>query len=190
MDLIGSQTLAASRASVWQALNDPEVLKACIPGCDSVVRESESTFAVAMTAVVGPVKARFKARLSLSDVVAPERYTLTFDGQGGPAGYSKGQSTVTLSALDATSTRLDYTVNAQIGGKLAQVGQRLIDAAAKKVAEDFFSRFRAQVVPPEPEPAAVMAPAAAPDRPGGAIGWVVAALLAGLALLGYLGRVA
>jgi uncharacterized protein len=192
VELIASQTIQAPPDVVWTALNDPAVLKACIPGADTVEQTSPTEFAVGMTAAVGPVKAKFRARLTLSDVVPPRHYTVTFDGQGGPAGYSKGTAHVELNRIDAQSTLMSYRVKAQIGGKLAQVGQRLIDAAARKVADEFFGRFRAAVeavradpTPPldssESTPATLPRPTVEPRWPF----WVVSGLLATLVLMGW-----
>ena len=141
MELTDQYTLPVDRQTVWNALNDPEVLKSCIAGCESFERISHNTFACAVTASVGPVKARFKAKVVLSEIDAPNGYTLSFDGQGGPAGFGKGTATVKLTDDATGGTLLSYTAHAQVGGKLAQVGSRLIDAAAKKMAGDFFSKF-------------------------------------------------
>jgi carbon monoxide dehydrogenase subunit G len=121
-------------------LNDPDVLRACIPGCESIDRVSDAEYRLAMTARVGPVSAKFSGRLVLADVVAPQSYTLKFEGQGGAAGFANGTARVALAAADG-GTRIDYAVKAQVGGKLAQIGSRLVDGAAAKVADDFFARF-------------------------------------------------
>jgi carbon monoxide dehydrogenase subunit G len=141
MELVGEQMLKPPRARVWQALNDPAVLKRCVPGCDLFEREDENRFKVGMTAVVGPVKARFNGRLMLSDIEAPTSYSLSFEGTGGAAGFGKGNARVTLADAEGGATRLSYTVNAQVGGKLAQVGARLIDGVAGRMADEFFTRF-------------------------------------------------
>jgi carbon monoxide dehydrogenase subunit G len=140
MEMNGSRTVPADIDTTWRALNDPEVLKACIPGCESVERVSDNEYRLTMTARVGPVSARFTGRIVLADLVAPTSYTLSFEGQGGAAGFAKGESRVTLSANDP-GTRIDYQVKSQVGGKLAQIGSRLVDGAAAKVADDFFARF-------------------------------------------------
>ncbi len=127
------------------------MLKACIPGCESIDKTSDTEYAVAMTASVGPVKARFKGKLRLSDLNPPNSYSLAFEGSGGAAGFGKGSAQVSLTP-EAQSTRLRYTANASVGGKLAQVGSRLIDGVAKKMADDFFARFNATVAPPPVEP--------------------------------------
>lgn len=144
MDLTGSFELPAPRNTVWSALNDPAVLKACLAGCESFDAEGENAYRCIVAASIGPVKARFDAKVSLSDIDAPNGYTMRFDGQGGTAGFGRGESRVTLEDIDA-GTRLHYTAKAQIGGKLAQVGSRLIDAAAKKVTDDFFEKFAARL---------------------------------------------
>jgi uncharacterized protein len=148
MDMTDSRIINAPRADVWIALNDPNMLKQCIIGCDSLEETEEDTFVAAMSVKVGPVSAKFKGKLQLEDVRPPDCYTLKFEGQGGPAGFANGSATVTLTDESATSTRLTYTANAMIGGKLAQVGSRLVDAAARKIADDFFSKFDALVAVP------------------------------------------
>jgi carbon monoxide dehydrogenase subunit G len=140
MEMNGSRTVPADIDTTWRALNDPEVLKACIPGCESVDRVSDNEYRLTMTARVGPVSARFTGRIVLADIVAPTSYTLSFEGQGGAAGFAKGEARVTLSANEP-GTRIDYQVKSQVGGKLAQIGSRLVDGAAAKVADDFFARF-------------------------------------------------
>jgi uncharacterized protein len=140
MEMNGSRTVPADIETTWRALNDPEVLKACIAGCESVERVSDHEYRMAMTARVGPVSARFTGRIVMSDIAAPSSYTLSFEGQGGAAGFAKGEARVAL-ADNKPGTRIDYQVKAQVGGKLAQIGSRLIDGAAAKVADDFFARF-------------------------------------------------
>jgi len=140
MEMTGEQLIAASQNMTWQRLNDLEVLKASIPGCESIVAAGENQFDVVLTAKVGPVSAKFKGKLTLSDLDPPHSYNLSFEGQGGVAGFAKGSAGVTL-APDGQSTRLAYAVKANVGGKLAQIGSRLIDGAAKKIAEQFFSTF-------------------------------------------------
>src|ERR1700682_3734077 len=140
MDMSGSRPVPAAIETTWRALNDPEVLKACIAGCESVERASDNEYRLTMTARVGPVSARFTGRIVLADIVAPTSYTLSFEGQGGAAGFAKGEARVTLTANEP-GTRIDYQVKSQIGGKLAQIGSRLVDGAAAKVADDFFARF-------------------------------------------------
>jgi uncharacterized protein len=139
----GNRLVPTDVGTTWQALNDPEVLRACIPGCESIDRVSDTEYRVTMTARVGPVSAKFNGRLLLADIAAPRSYTLRFEGQGGAAGFANGTAKVELSPADG-GTRIDYAVNAQVGGKLAQIGSRLIDGAAAKVANDFFARFVAR----------------------------------------------
>ncbi|AYM96840.1 carbon monoxide dehydrogenase [Acidovorax sp. 1608163] len=146
MEMQASRTLAVSQQQAWDALNDPEVLKLCIPGCDKVEASGENQYAVAMALKIGPVSAKFAGKITLADIVPPESYTIAFDGSGGVAGFGKGQAQVKLVPLPAdaagqSSCELHYTVHATVGGKIAQLGQRLIDGAAKTMAEDFFKRF-------------------------------------------------
>ena len=146
MEMQASRTLAVSQQQAWEALNDPEVLKLCIPGCDKVEPTGENQYAVAMALKIGPVSAKFAGKITLSDIVPPESYNIAFDGSGGVAGFGKGNAQVKLVALPAdaagqASCELHYTVHASVGGKIAQLGQRLIDGAAKSMAEDFFKRF-------------------------------------------------
>ena len=144
MTMTGEVQLPAKREVVWEKLNDPEVLKACIPGCEELTRESDTGFrAVAMTKI-GPVKARFKGHVQLTELDPPNGYRISGEGDGGVAGFAKGGATVNLTDKDG-GTLLTYNVEAQIGGKLAQLGQRLVNGAAKKVADDFFRNFASAV---------------------------------------------
>lgn len=145
MELKGERLLPADKESAWAALTDVELLKTCIPGCESISALDGNRYEVAMTAAIGPVKARFKGTLEMADIVAPDRYTLKFDGSGGAAGFARGQAQVELKAIHTTQTQLAYLANAQVGGKLAQVGSRLIDAAAGATADKFFEAFSAQL---------------------------------------------
>lgn len=140
MEMSGEQLIPASQQHTWNALNDPEVLKACVPGCESIDRLTENQYQVLMVARVGPVSAKFKGKLTLSDIKPPDSYSIAFEGQGGPAGFAKGGAHVTLSPQE-NHTRLAYDVKASVGGKLAQIGSRLVDAAAKKIADEFFKNF-------------------------------------------------
>ena len=151
MEMNGGNRLEASREVVWQALNDPEVLKHCIPGCESLEKTSDTEFAAQVTIKVGPIKAKFNGKVTLSDIVAPDSYRLSGEGQGGVAGFAKAAINVRLEAESETVTVLHYDVKANVGGKLAQVGARLIDATARKLADQFFARFE-QVVAPRSEP--------------------------------------
>jgi len=142
--MTGDQLVPASQADTWAALNDPEMLKACVPGCESIDRTGDTDYVVQMTARVGPVSAKFKGKLHLSNLNPPQSYSISFEGQGGVAGFAKGSADVTL-APEGGGTRLAYKVKANVGGKLAQIGSRLVDAAANKVAGDFFEAFNEKV---------------------------------------------
>lgn len=184
MELQGERLIPVPQDKTWAALNDPQVLKACITGCESLERSGDDGFAAVVAVKVGPVSARFKGNLRMSNVQAPNSYTLVFDGQGGVAGFGKGSADVAL-AGEGESTRLKYAAKAQVGGKIAQVGSRLIDAAAAKLAEDFFKAFETQLAPPLPagvDTGQVPLPA---DTPKGnrALWWGIAAML--VALLWY-----
>ena len=144
MEMKGEQLLPASQQVTWNALNDPEVLKACVPGCEAITPAGENAYEVLMVARVGPVSAKFKGKLTLSDIRPPESYSMAFEGQGGAAGFAKGGAKVTLIA-ENSQTRLVYEAKANVGGKLAQIGSRLVDAAAKKVADEFFKNFNQKV---------------------------------------------
>src|SRR5919109_1324323 len=144
MEMSGEQLVPAPQRTVWEALNDPEMLKASVPGCESIERSADNEYQVQMVARVGPVSAKFKGKLTLSDVKPPDSYSIAFEGQGGAAGFAKGGAHVRL-APEADKTKLSYDVKASVGGKLAQIGSRLVDAAAEKVAERFFRNFNAKV---------------------------------------------
>jgi uncharacterized protein len=148
MEMTGEQVIPVGQQRVWEALNDPEILKACIPGCETIERVNDNEYKVAMTAAVGPVRAKFNGKLLLADLNPPNSYSLTFEGSGGAAGFGKGSAQVALSPVDAAATKLAYSAKAQVGGKLAQVGARLIDGVAKKMADDFFAKFNATIAPP------------------------------------------
>ena len=150
MDMQGSRQLAVTQQQAWDALNDPAVLKTCIPGCDKVQASGENQYAIGMALKIGPVSAKFTGKITLSDINPPASYRLSFEGQGGPAGFGKGSAAVTLTP-DADGCALSYTVNATVGGKIAQLGQRLIDGAAKSMAEDFFKRFDGEMQRQHPE---------------------------------------
>jgi len=163
MEMTGEQLIPVAQGLVWAALNDPAVLKTCIPGCEVIEPSGENEYKVAMTASVGPVKARFNGKLQLLNIKAPDSYSLSFEGSGGAAGFGKGSADVSLAPAEG-GTRLSYTAKAQVGGKLAQVGSRLIDGVAKKMADDFFTRFKASMAVAAPAPA----PAPAAAQAGGA----------------------
>jgi carbon monoxide dehydrogenase subunit G len=140
MQMTGQRLLPVPPQQAWNALNDPQMLKACIPGCESVTETGPNQYEVLMAARIGPVSAKFKGRLVQSDIVEPQSYTLSFDGQGGVAGFGKGKAEVRLEPIPE-GTQLSYTATAQVGGKIAQIGSRLVDAAASKIAEEFFAAF-------------------------------------------------
>ena len=150
----GERRIAAPRQVVWDALNDPAVLKASIPGCDTLDKLSDTQMKATVSIKLGPISAKFAGAVQLTDIDPPNGYTIGGEGQGGVAGFAKGSAKVALTD-DGAGTLLSYNVNAQVGGKLAQLGARLIDATAKQMAEAFFNRFSAQVtamVPPEAGP--------------------------------------
>jgi len=140
MEIVGSQLIPKPQQQTWDAICDPAVLQVCIPGCETMSKTSDSEFEMMMGAKVGPVSAKFKSKITLANVDAPNAYTLIFEGQGGVAGFAKGQADVRL-VPEGDSTRLEYVAKATIGGKLAQVGSRLVDGVAKKIAEQFFTAF-------------------------------------------------
>jgi hypothetical protein len=161
MDMQGSRQLAVTREQAWDALNDPEILKRCITGCEKFELTADNTYAIAVAIRIGPVSARFNGKVTLADIVVPESYALRFDAQGGAAGFGKGESQVLL-VPNEQGVELRYTVKSTVGGKLAQIGQRLIDGVAKSLAEEFFSRFEAELVKRFAPPVAVPAPASEP----------------------------
>ena len=142
MDMKGEYRIPAPRAAVWAALNDVDVLKAAIPGCDSINRLSDTEIEATVTAKIGPVKASFKGLVTLSDIDPPNGYTIRGEGKGGPAGFAKGGAKVRLVDV-GSETILSYKVDASVGGKIAQIGARLIDSTAKKLADEFFAKFSA-----------------------------------------------
>ena len=152
MEMSGEYPIKAPRAMVWAALNDPEILKIAITGCEELVRDGDG-FTASVVVKIGPVKARFGGRITLSDIDPPNGYTITGEGQGGAAGFARGTAKIKLED-DGGGTILKYTAGAQIGGKLAQIGSRLIEGTAKKMADDFFSAFAAAVVTQPDTPAA------------------------------------
>ncbi|MET3376239.1 carbon monoxide dehydrogenase subunit G [Variovorax boronicumulans] len=195
MEMLGNRRLGVTQQQAWDALNDPETLKKCIPGCDKFELTGDNTYSVALAVKIGPVSAKFSGKVMLSDIVAPDGYKLTFEGQGGVAGFAKGSSSVSLKpvagasdaapvvavtdsapateaapvAATSAGCELDYTVQAQVGGKIAQLGQRLIDGAAKSTADDFFKRFEAEMQSrygPPPAPPAEAAAEAPAEKAG------------------------
>jgi carbon monoxide dehydrogenase subunit G len=191
MDMTGEYRIPAPRETVWKALNDPDVLKQCIPGCETLDKKSDTEFAATVTAKVGPVKAKFGGNVKMSDLGPPNGYTISGEGSGGAAGFAKGGAKVKL-AEDGGATVLSYTVNATVGGKLAQIGSRLIDSTAKKMANDFFSKFAevvggsapAAAAPAAETPTPAPAPVAEPGPKKGlpAAVWVIGVIVI-LALL-------
>jgi len=171
MDMTGERRIAAPRQTVWEALNDPAALKASIPGCESLEKTSDTDMKATASVKIGPISARFTGKVQLLDLDPPSSYRIEGEGQGGVAGFAKGGAVVRL-ADDGDGTLLSYEVKAQVGGKIAQLGARLIDATAKQMADAFFTRFAAEVTGPVAAPAAEAgAPAvvAAPAPPPPAV---------------------
>ncbi len=144
MDMQGNRQLAVTQQQAWDALNDPAVLKACIPGCDKFEATGDNQYALGMALKIGPVAAKFSGKIKLDDIRPPDSYTIAFEGQGGPAGFGKGNARVALTP-NVDGCKLAYTVNASVGGKIAQLGQRLVDGTAKSLADEFFKRFDAEM---------------------------------------------
>jgi uncharacterized protein len=168
MEMTSTRIVPASVETVWAALNDPAVLTGCIAGCDAIDPDGENTYRISLAARIGPVAAKFTGRMQLFDVDPPRGYTLSFDGQGGAAGFAKGEARVSLApAGNGAATELSYTVKAQVGGKIAQIGSRLVDGAAQKLADDFFGKFSDAVAAK-----AGVAPVPAPAGPTQAGRWV------------------
>ena len=165
MEMTSTRVVNAPPDRVWTALNDPAVLKDAVPGCESFERVTDTEWRVVVAAKVGPVAARFNGRITLADLAPPTAYTMKFEGQGGAAGFANGEAKVSLAPSGSQATALTYTAKAQVGGKIAQLGSRLIDGAAAKMADEFFARFAERVAPTAPEPvSAEAAPSAAPAR--------------------------
>jgi carbon monoxide dehydrogenase subunit G len=164
MDMTGEERIEATRETVWAALNDPEVLKRSIPGCESLEKLSDTEMTAKVRLKVGPVSATFSGKVTLSDIDAPSGYRIAGEGSGGAAGYAKGSATVRL-IEDGTATILKYEVKADVGGKLAQLGGRLIDATARKLAGEFFGKF-GEVVGPPPAGEDGSAETGAAEKPG------------------------
>jgi carbon monoxide dehydrogenase subunit G len=148
MEMTGERRIAAPRQRVWEALNDPAVLQAAIPGCESVERTGDDSFQAKVAVKLGPMSARFGGKVNLTNINPPASYTISGEGQGGAMGFAKGGADVGLEELGPTDTLLRYNVKAQVGGKMAQLGARLIDSTAKSMADQFFDRFAAQLAPP------------------------------------------
>jgi uncharacterized protein len=179
MELTGERLIPASVDATWAALNDPDTLKGCIAGCESLDRVGDDGFVAVVAMKIGPVSARFKGNLKMTNVVAPSSYTINFDGSGGVAGFGKGSADVALTAVEPQVTKLAYAARATVGGKMAQIGSRLIDATASKIAEDFFRAFEAtlQARAPAGATAAPVVVAARSREPAGTLGWVLAAII-------------
>ena len=178
MEMTGERRIPAPRRKVWDALNDPEILKQCIAGCESLDKTSDTEFSARVTSKVGPVTAKFTGKVQLSDVDAPNGYTISGEGQGGVAGFAKGGAKVQL-ADDGAGTLLTYEANGTVGGKLAQIGSRLIDSTARKMADDFFDKF-AEAVGGAEEEAEVEEPAEAPSAQAKSEGLSPAVWIGGL----------
>ena len=177
MEMQGGRQLAVTQQQAWDALNDPAVLKTCIPGCDKVEASGENQHAIGIALKIGPVAARFSGKITLSEIHPPASYKLSFEGLGGPAGFGKGSAGVTLTPNDG-GCELSYTVHASVGGKIAQLGQRLIDGAAKSMAEDFFRRFDEEMQRQHPQAAFPLAAAASGERKIPVWVWVAGAVVA------------
>lgn len=195
MDLTGEYRIPAPRDRVWQALNDPAVLESCIPGIETLEKTSDTAFEATVGAKVGPVKAKFSGAVTLSNLDPPNGYTISGEGKGGAAGFAKGGADVALADTDDGGTLLTYKAQVQVGGKLAQIGSRLVAGTAKKMADDFFGRFAETVggasVPESAEPSEE--PAAAPQEVPTSAGmrpayWITALVIAAVILLLYVSR--
>ena len=169
MKMSGSQVIDAPREAVWKGLNDPKVLQQCIPGCESIVASSPTQMSAKVVLKIGPVKAAFKGSVTLSDIKAPESYRISGKGEGGFAGFASGGATVKLTANSPTETLMEYDVDAQVGGKIAMLGSRLVDSTAQSLANQFFDKFAAVVkkdaaaaTPKKPKAKAAKKPAKKP----------------------------
>ena len=165
MDMNGERRIPAPRQRVWDALNDPEMLKAAIPGCESVTKTADDAFEAKVSIKIGPMAAKFGGKVKLENIQAPASYTISGEGNGGPMGFAKGGADIALEEAGPNETLLKFTVKAQVGGKMAQLGARLIDATAKQMSDQFFDRFAAAVMAAEPVPAAAVAGAAPAPLP-------------------------
>jgi carbon monoxide dehydrogenase subunit G len=198
MELTGDYHIPAPRETVWAALNNPEILKACIPGCEELNKTSDTEFVARVVAKIGPVKAGFNGKVTLSDLDPPAGYTISGEGQGGAAGFAKGGAKVRLEpAQGGAATVLHYAADAQIGGKLAQIGSRLVEGTARKLADEFFAAFAAkaaEAVPgvAAPAPASAPADATVPPPAAAAAGrglsptvWIVGLVVVVAAILAF-----
>jgi carbon monoxide dehydrogenase subunit G len=175
MEMTGEQLIPLPQQRVWEALNDPGILKACIPGCEGIEKVSDTEYKVVMTVAIGPVKAKFNGKLLLADLNPPHSYSIAFEGTGGAAGFGKGAAQVSL-LPEGSGTRLTYKATASVGGKLAQIGSRLIDGVAKKMSDDFFAKFN-ETVAPAPGRAASPAGKGKPRRGVPAWAWAAGAIV-------------
>jgi carbon monoxide dehydrogenase subunit G len=202
MDLTGEYRIPAPRETVWAALNNPDILKACIPGCEELNKTSDTEFVARVVARIGPVKAGFGGKVTLSEIDPPNGYTISGEGQGGAAGFAKGGAKVRLESVDGgAATVLYYTADAQIGGKLAQIGSRLVEGSAKKLADEFFAAFAAQAAAaapaapqaapttaePAPQPVAQPAPVIATASSSGLspVLWIIGLVVIVAVILGF-----
>ena len=189
MDLTGEYIIPASRTEVWAALNDPNVLKACVPGCEEMEKVSDTEFIAKVTARIGAVRAKLKGKVELSDVDAPNSYTISGSGQGGVAGFAKGGAKVSLADGSDGSTVLYYEATAELGGKLAAVGSRVIQGVAKKMADDFFGAFARRLGGEEEIPAKVIPSSKTPSATtsvatgGGLPDWVKHAIVSAISVI-------
>ena len=192
MELTGERILPASRARVWAALNDPAILSRCIPGCQEIQKSSDTEFTAKVGLAVGPVKATFNGQVTLSDLDPPNGYRISGTGQGGVAGFGKGSAVVTLEDAPGGSTLLRYSADASVGGKLAQIGSRLVEATARKLADEFFTRFAAEFPaeePAKPEPRVPAAPEERPDAGPRLSPWIwIPLLVAAVAAIAWFAR--
>ena len=191
MEMSGEYRIAAAREKVWAALNDPEVLKQAIPGCQELERTADNEFTAKVRAKVGPVSATFTGKVNLADMNPPESYTIAGEGQGGAAGFAKGSAAIRLSE-DGAATILNYDAKAQVGGKLAQIGSRLIGGTAQKLADEFFGKFSELVAPAAEEAPAEAAPApetapAAEKRGLSPVMWILGLVVVVVLLLALFG---
>lgn len=185
MDMTGERLLPLPRESVWAALNDVAILKAAIPGCEDITWTSETTLEATVTAKIGPVKARFTGTVELTNLNPPEGYTISGSGKGGAAGFARGGAEITL-AETADGTLLTYTVEAQVGGKLAQIGSRIVDAAARKLSDEFFTAFSEAALAAEGVEAPVAEPESDEEEKGGLPPWAWAAGLSAIVIASLL----
>lgn len=183
MELKGEQIIELPREVVWNALNDPAVLQTCVPGCESFEPTGENQYKVVMMVAVGPIRSRFTGKLVLSDIIAPQSYKISFDGSGGVAGSGKGHADVSLESVGG-KTKLNYSVKAQVGGRLAQVGARLIDGVAKRMADIFFEQFKQNITSNQDGVESVTVDKSLSSRPT-QTRWIIVAVVAVIAAILY-----